>query len=109
MLISTLKAWVCECPIIGDTEYDGGGEAMQLRGNGLFLCSNRVTLEHPYYNTSVGRRDFEEMKKHEGKANDAVWLAEDGTVMVGVSIPIPDKFEGFLKREEERYNRLSAQ
>lgn len=99
---------MCERPIIGDTEYDGGGSAMQLRGNGLFLCSNRVILEHPYYNTPIGREEFEEMNKTADVAgNGDLWVADNGTVMVGVSIPIPDKFESFLQREEDRYNRLS--
>jgi hypothetical protein len=100
---------VCERPIIGDKEYDGGGSAMDLRGNGLFLCSNRVTLEHPYYNTLDGRQELEEMSKEGNVAKDGLYFAEDGTVMVSVSIPMPDKFESFLNREEERYNRLSSE
>jgi len=42
---------VCKCPIVGDDTYDGGGPAMKLREEGFFLCSNKVTLEHPFYNS----------------------------------------------------------
>lgn len=98
---------MCEHPIIGDTVYDGGGSAMQLRGNGLFLCSNRVTLEHPYYNTPAGRDEFESMGKEATAASEDLWVADDGMVMVTVAIPIPEKFHSLMKREEERYNLLS--
>lgn len=81
---------------------------MQLRGNGLFLCSNRVTLEHPYYNTVVGRKFFDDNREILLEANNSLWLAEDGTVMVSASIPIPNKFEAFMDREEERYNLLAG-
>lgn len=100
-------AWVCERPIIGDTEYDGGGSAMQLRGNGLFLCSNRVTLQHPYYNTSAGRVEFDMMKKAGQPLPDGLWIADDGIVMITAAIPIPEKFNNLLRREEDRFNLLS--
>lgn len=101
------KAWISERPLIGDTEYDGGGLAMQLRGNGLFLCSNRLRLEHPYYNTQAGREHFETNSAHLLATNKCLSVEEDGTVMVSASIPIPSKFEAFMKREEERYNLLA--
>jgi hypothetical protein len=100
---------VCERPIIGDTEYDGGGSAMQLRGNGLFLSSNRVTLEHPYYNSPDGKQTFQAIKESLLANNASLWMAADGTVMVSASIPIPNKFDAFMKREEERYNLLSEE
>ena len=34
-------------------------------------------------------------------------LSADGVVMVSVSIPIPDKFDSFMTREQERYERLA--
>ncbi len=80
---------------------------MQLRGNGLFLCSNRVTLEHPYYNTPVGRTDFESLWNKDKFAREGLWKTEDGTVMVTVEIPIPDKFNSVMRREEERFNILT--
>ena len=101
------KAWVCERPIIGDTEYDGGGSAMQLRGNGLFLCSNRVTLEHPYYNTPAGREEFDAMRNTGQPLQEGLWISDDGIVMVTATIPIPEKFHNLLRREEDRFNLLS--
>merc|ERR1712146_596874 len=42
-------AWIRKCPIVGDKAYDGGEDAIALRGKGLFLCSNKVSFDHPYY------------------------------------------------------------
>mmetsp|Transcript_9154 Transcript_9154/g.16385 ORF Transcript_9154/g.16385 Transcript_9154/m.16385 type:complete len:525 (-) Transcript_9154:41-1615(-) len=95
-------AWVCQRPLVGDTEYDGGGTtAMQLRGRGLFLCSNRVTLEHPFY-TSIE-------EEADRKNRDMLWTAPDGKVMVTASIGLPEKFESFMMHEEERYEKLAAE
>lgn len=80
---------------------------MQLRGNGLFLCSNQVTLEHPYYNTPIGREEFDTMSFDEVAAKEYLWQKEDGTVMVTASIALPDKFESFMIREESRYDMLA--
>jgi hypothetical protein len=104
-----LQSWVCERPIIGDSEYDGGGEAMQLRERGLFLCSNRVTLEHPFYNSEEGRTVFEKMSETERSKQQVLWVSAEGKIMVTAAIDIPDKFESFMTREEDRYNRLSTE
>jgi len=105
------KAWVKECAIVGDKEYDGGGNAMDLRGRGLFLCSNKVTLDHPYYNTEVGRNEWENLPDDEKWANGMIKLtnSEDKAdiVQVVASIELPGKFESFLKSEEERANKFS--
>lgn len=82
---------------------------MQLRGNGLFLCSNRVTLEHPYYNTLAGRADFDRMRQGGQQLPEGLWIAENGMVMVTATIPIPEKFHNLLRREEDRFNLLSNQ
>ena len=73
----------------------------------MFLCSNQVTLQHPYYNTPIGREDFERMTPAELTARECIWTTEDGTVMVTASIPLPDKFESFMTREHTRYETLS--
>lgn len=100
------QAWVCERPIVGDSEYDGGGSAMQLRERGLFLCSNRVTLEHPFYNSEEGRIAFDKLSDDKRNKEKGLWLSKEGKVMVSVSINIPDKFESFMAREDDRFNRL---
>jgi 23S rRNA-/tRNA-specific pseudouridylate synthase len=103
-------AWVKNCPIIGDTVYDGGGDAMSLRGRGLFLCSNKVSLEHPYYNSPEGRREWESLSETEKWANGAISLSQDGsTVQVHASIDLPDKFYNFLVNEGERYEMLGGE
>jgi len=57
---------------VGDTEPDGGGEeAMNMRENGMFLCSNKITLPHP---------TLEEIPEEEGD-KPYIWsLDEDGKV-----------------------------
>ena len=101
-------SWVCETPIVGDSQYDGGGSSIQLRERGLFLCSNRVTLEHPYYN------DLEEKaesiySKLSPKDREHLWVSSEGRVMVTASIDIPDKFSSFLEHEDERFRKLASQ
>ena len=100
-------SWVKECPIIGDSTYDGGGEAMSLRGRGLFLCSNKVSLDHPYYNTVEGRAEWDAFPENEKWANGTLALSEDGTtVEVHASIGLPNKFQSFLTKEGERQEKL---
>eukprot|EP00957_Ditylum_brightwellii_P166578 12679960-Ditylum_brightwellii.AAC.1 len=69
---------VKECPLVGDTTYDGGGSALRLRGRGLFLCSNRVRLEHPYYNTVKGREEWDALPASEKCASGNLSLSDDG-------------------------------
>jgi len=99
-------AWISECPILGDKKYDGGGNAKLLRENGLFLCSNKVTLEHPYFNTANGRKEWVEMKNkgidptefllrnnfEDGKVRVS---EENGVVYIHAEINLPDKFYDF--------------
>lgn len=99
-------SWVCNTPIVGDGDYDGGGPAMQLRERGLFLCSNRVTLEHPFYN-DLGEDAaviFERLSQQE---RDHLWLSPcRSKIMVTASIDLPEKFSSFMEHEDERFRRL---
>ena len=100
-------AWVRECPLVGDTTYDGGGDATSLRGRGLFLCSNKVSLDHPYYNTVEGRAEWETLPDSRKWANGTLALSEDGTtVEVHASIDLPNKFQSFLATEMRRYEKF---
>jgi 23S rRNA-/tRNA-specific pseudouridylate synthase len=101
-------AWVCDSPIIGDGEYDGGTEyTMRFRERGLFLCSNRISLEHPFYNSKEGRPIWEALDE-EVKYGKNIWLSEANRVMVSASIELPDKFENLLEREEERFYKFEG-
>jgi 23S rRNA-/tRNA-specific pseudouridylate synthase len=95
-------SWVLDCPIVGDNKYDGGGDAIQLREKGLFLCSNKVTLEHPSYNDmeEEGITIFQQLSE---KDKEGLWMSPEGKVMVTASIEIPDKFESFISDENNRY------
>lgn len=101
-------AWTCKCPIVGDREYDGGSPAaMRLRSRGLFLCSNQVSLEHPFYNSEEGRKVFvRNDTKYDENMMKGLTISEEGNIVVSVSIEVPDKFENFMTREENRYDRL---
>lgn len=101
-------AWVLECPLVGDKDYDGGREAMMFRERGLFLCSNRVTLEHPYYNTEAGRKEWETLGDDAKFAGGMLSLSKDGIVRITASIDLPTKFESFLTREEARSSKFVA-
>jgi hypothetical protein len=96
---------------VGDKEYDGNHQcAIKLRGRGLFLCSNRVTLEHPFYNTRAGRGVWDSLKESEKSFElGNLWVRQhDDTVMVTASIPLPRKFQSFLDRSEAAYLKYAG-
>lgn len=101
-------AWTKDCPLVGDKVYDGGGDAMKLRGRGLFLCSHRVVLDHPYYNTPEGREEWDATVDEEKKyAGGMIHLDETSNlVKVSCEIELPKKFSSLMKWEEERANKL---
>lgn len=102
-------AWVCQRPLVGDSEYDGGAEsAMKFRERGLFLCSTSVTLQHPYYNSIEGKQVWENLEdriKEEAYGNQV--FEEDGTIIVQVNVCLPEKFENLMQRSEERWEKLA--
>jgi hypothetical protein len=109
------KAWVCERPIVGDDDYDGGtASAMCFRDRGLFLCSNRVSLEHPFYNSPEGRRVYDRLFEKENKMEQQldhgrIWKRpSDDTIMITISIDTPTKFDSFLDHEEARFIKFSS-
>ncbi len=90
--------------MIGDKTYDGGNEsAMGFRGRGLFLCSNKVRLDHPHYNTEIGREEWNNLPEDEKWGNGMIEYSEkDDIVQVSASIDLPGKFNSLLKSEQER-------
>jgi len=101
-------AWVCDTPMVGDVEYDGGGRATNLRGRGLLLCSNHLSVDHPFYNTNKGRKVWDSMENQEEKyARGMLRLNEANRVVLTVSIPIPKKFDSFIAWCEEENARHS--
>ena len=53
---------------------------MDFRGRGLFLCSNKVSLNHPYYNTETGRKEWENLPDNEKWADGMIKLSDDVVV-----------------------------
>ena len=104
-------SWVLKCPIVGDSTYDDDDDsARRLRKRGLFLCSNELVVEHPYYNTPAGYKQWMNMSQSEKSSyGDDAELYEDddtGMVMVKASISLPEKFSSFLEREDMRANKF---
>ena len=97
------QAWVSKCPLLGDKRYDGGGLVnKEFQEDGFYLCSTEITLEHPYYNTELGRKEYNSMKqsKHNSEGDVVVWKDQDtDLIMVRAQIPLPDKFKLFTDRE----------
>ena len=85
---------------MGDKSYDGGGLAKTLRGEGFYLCSNRVTLEYRYYNTPQGRKAWDAKKDTLlGETSDGKIKIEedsDGTILLHCQIDLPAKFSDDL-------------
>lgn len=96
---SKYQAWVSQCPLLGDKLYDGGGLAKTLRENGFYLCSNRVTLEHPFYNTPQGKREWAAKRESvlgiKGGRDRVSITEEAGVVLVHCAIDLPAKFQDF--------------
>ena len=92
-------AWICETPIIGDSEYDGN--TPNLRERGLFLCANKISLDHPYFNTKEGRKEWNDKEFDEKYAGGTIQIT-DGIIQVGVAIDLPRKFSTFFMKEDER-------
>lgn len=106
--------------MIGDKTYDSASEsAVHFRQRkGLYLCSNKVILEHPFYNTEHGRKVWNELyenheksdPKNEGIERGILRMSEDGsTVEVYVSIELPPKFGNLMKWEEARAKRFEEE
>lgn len=93
-------------------EYDfNHPSAVKLRGRGLFLCSNRVLLEHPFYNTKAGREVWDQLPESDKVFRDCkLWLStQSNKVMVGASIELPQKFNSFLNRSEALYQKYAIE
>jgi len=96
---------VCKCPIVGDEKYDGGGSAERLRKAGLFLCSNKVTLEHPFFNDLKENHDsmLHQLPK---KERNGLWLSPEGKIMVTATVELPDKFTSFVNEENSKFSEM---
>lgn len=104
-------AFVCNRALVGDKEYDGNNpSAVKLRGRGLFLVSNEVTLEHPFYNTRAGRAIWNQLSESDKVFDEGkLWHSlENDTVMVSASIKLPQKFRSFLDRSEIVYQKYAT-
>ena len=88
-----------QCPLLGDKLYDGGGLAKTLRDQGFYLCSNKLMIEHPFYNTPQGKSEWAAKReavlgvKREG--NNVHITEETGAVWVHCKIDLPVKFKDF--------------
>ena len=92
------QAWVKGTPIVGDKKYDHAEKRLMDRG--MFLCSNQIKLEHPYYNTVVRRNEFLQSKRDVTSENGKGCIFYDkksDKVFVLASIPLPDKFSEFVE------------
>lgn len=99
-------AWEGNCPLLGDKTYDGGGPARLLRDNGFYLCSNKIVIEHPFYNAPQGRSMWEKVKEDEMKkcsdCKENIRIVEecDGRVLVYAEIDLPPKFHELTELSE---------
>ncbi|GMI34756.1 hypothetical protein TrCOL_g8271 [Triparma columacea] len=89
------------CPIVGDTEHDGGTEsALKFRENGMYLCSNKITLPHP---TLV------DLPSPPPDAPYSFHRSDDGRILLSAALPsIPEKFNKLMSREQQRAEKYSS-
>lgn len=97
------QAWVCNTPLVGDSTYDkGDSNATRLRQRGLFLCSNGIELQHPYYNSPIGEDEWNDELESDVLYKDG----STGHVMIKARIELPDKFASFLFHENKRAEKF---
>jgi hypothetical protein len=103
-------AWMYNCPLVGDPLYgdDIIGEIDKRWHRGLMLCSNHLTLFHPYYNTEQGRREWERLDDAAKYQGGSLRLTDSGEVLVSVSVPLPLKFQKSLETQEKRSQQYST-
>ena len=100
------------CPIVGDELYDDGSEgslALRNKKGKIFLCSNEIIVEHPYYNTEQGRTEFESRDLTVTARNnytDSIREGDDGIIRVHARIDVPPTYTSFLAREERKLQRF---
>ena len=122
-------AWLYKTPIIGDPVY--GKDYIQEKlipknaelvdqqrvkdyGDSLMLCSNKVDIAHPYFNTALGKLEWKEMNKlsqaasHEKNDSSSSFLyeSEDGVVRLAAAIQLPKKFTKFIDMMERKKMNL---
>mmetsp|Transcript_21462 Transcript_21462/g.31777 ORF Transcript_21462/g.31777 Transcript_21462/m.31777 type:complete len:477 (+) Transcript_21462:814-2244(+) len=96
-------AWICRRPLVGDALYAGKLQAPRFLRNGLYLCSNGVSIEHPYFNTIAGRLDWEDL---DSSLDQNIRLFEDqSSIILTVQKEMPKRFEKLLDGEEVWANR----
>eukprot|EP00521_Asterionellopsis_glacialis_P007436 CAMPEP_0195290204 /NCGR_PEP_ID=MMETSP0707-20130614/6160_1 /TAXON_ID=33640 /ORGANISM="Asterionellopsis glacialis, Strain CCMP134" /LENGTH=505 /DNA_ID=CAMNT_0040350299 /DNA_START=195 /DNA_END=1709 /DNA_ORIENTATION=+ len=96
-------AWVCRRPLAGDDLYAGALQASKFRRNGLYLCSNGIALDHPYYNTQKGRQIWDEMKKSNRNPmimNSSSSASDESIIRVTVKKELPKRFGKLMDGEE---------
>ena len=93
-------AWGCGRPLVGDRSYSSEVEfPHHFRDHGLMLCSNKVSLQHPYYNSAAGRKEWDALDESDPQkyANGMIRLSEDKSkIMVHAEIDLPEKFQELL-------------
>ena len=99
-------AMSCDRPLVGDKTYSGNVEMKhQFLDHGLYLCSNAVSLEHPYYNTDAGRREWEALDENDPRkyANGMIRLSDeegdDGQrqILVHAEIDLSERFKQLME------------
>jgi len=120
-------AWLYNTPILGDPIYSNNyiednflpENAELVEQNfyrrSLMLCSNKIDIAHPFYNTLSGRREWktrnqefrEAQAKTESDFSSSLYETQEGLVRVTASIQLPKKFIKFIDMME-RTRKLSV-
>lgn len=115
-------AWDCGSALVGDVTYGSDAEVVAAKrwGRGLMLCSNGISVRHPYYGRPGGEgySEWEQIKgqmesdliQEKGSDSSGEWvgraaslsLGKDGSVWLQASIDLPNKFRSFLATEGKR-------
>lgn len=110
-------AFLYNTPIVGDPIYAkdyvertfSNTTTLNRYHRGLMLCSNALEISHPFYNTIHEKRQWMEQSASAGETT-ALSLYEDsmGTVIVNVTVPLPQKFEKFCTAMEKMTRHVTS-
>ena len=78
----------------------GTESALNFRDNGMYLCSNKITLPHP---TLV------DLPSPPPDAPYSFHRSDDGRILLSAALPsIPEKFNKLMSREQQRAEKYSS-
>ena len=101
---------VLGCPIIGDTENDGGTEsALKFREKGMFLSATEIVIPHPTLKSMPENYEWSSTSDSSTVHFEDGVCEDDRQLMLTVKMQPPEKFMKLLAHEAKRASDKSLE